>query len=239
MNTSARVFSEYVSRSTIDSLKKLSPESSEAVYKSAMTHLGVELGHIVASKVVNTSKFLLVSTAEDADYLSKGVFDSLVSLNKKPFVSVFWNNHYSILDGKGKSVAPIVHSYLQPGYSECKELVVIKSVISGSCVVRANILALIEKVKFEKVYIVSPVMHKDAAQKLKDEFPESISSLFEFIFFATDSIRDNSGMVIPGIGGQVYSLLGLDDQPAKTGFMPSLVQQLMFSSPNSNQPALV
>ena len=51
--------------------------------------------------------------------------------------------------------------------------------------------------------------------------------LVEFVTFAVDDYRTQTGEVRPGIGGPVYQLLGLEDQPARTGFMPQLVKTLL------------
>ncbi len=193
-------------------------------YRAAMVKLGQLLGQKVRCLIGQDQKSLLVSTAEDADFLAKGVENAMSGYPL--YAAVFWNNHYAL--PSGESVAPIVHEYLQPDYQLADTMIVVKSVMSGSCVVRTNILALIESLQLTKIYIVAPVMHKDAQQKLVREFPAEIAEKFEFIWFAQDERRSEAGEVIPGIGGQVYQLLGLDDQPAKTGFMPKKVRTLAF-----------
>lgn len=70
-------------------------------------------------------------------------------------------------------------------------------------------------------------MYDGAEAALRAEFPPAISDLFAFVYFAVDYCRTQTGEVRPGIGGQVYQLLGLKDQPARTGFMPQLVKTLM------------
>lgn len=195
-------------------------------YKQTMRRLGVLLGSVVKKQITHEdARCLIVSTAEDADYLSNGVRDVL-SESFNTATAVFWNNHYSSFNG---SVAPIVHKYLQLGYEVSDTLVIVKSVISGSCVVRANILALIENINIQNIYIVSPVMHIYAADNLKKEFPPEIADKFVFVYFAQDAVRDEFGEVKPGIGGQIYNLLGLSDQPVKIDYMPELVKQLAFS----------
>lgn len=51
------------------------------------------------------------------------------------------------------------------------------------------------------------------------------SNLRKFISGTTP--RSTSGEVIPGIGGHVYQLLGLGDQPSRTGYMPTLISALV------------
>ena len=70
-------------------------------------------------------------------------------------------------------------------------------------------------------------MYVTAEESLRSEFPRTISDLFELVYFAKDDCREPTGEVRPGIGGQVYQLLGVGDQPSRTGFFPQLVRGLM------------
>jgi hypothetical protein len=214
-------FADDAARNTLDRL--LSSVGSPSEYRSAMTELGLQLGRIVAGKIPCARKCLVVSTAEDADYLSKGVIESLCR-DHEALAAVFWNNHYSISNG---SIAPVVHRYLQQGFESAEYLIVVKSIISTSCVVKTNLLSLIEKIHVKKIYVVAPVMYITAEESLCSEFPKQISDLFEFVYFAIDAFREETGEVRPGIGGQIYELLGIRDQPARTGFLPQLVRNLM------------
>lgn len=218
-----RAYSRFANEVAKNALVELLSSTDAPVqYQSTMKVLGRCLGDVLNELIPQSARCLVASTAEDADYLSSGVLESLQSRHET-LAAIFWNNHYSIGSG---SVAPIVHKYVQPGYEGADSLVVVKSVISGSCVVRTNILALIERLNVSKIYIVSPVMHIKSEEALRSEFPEEISSKFVFIYFAQDTQKDESGEVIPGIGGQIYQLLGIGKQPAQTGYMPSLVRKL-------------
>lgn len=206
-----------------DTLNKLWKDIDFSEYRETMLDLGGILGTAVNREIPKHHRCLVVSTAEDADYLSLGVIQSL-DKDHETLAAVFWNNYVRI---EGGPIAPIIHKYLQPGYEDSEYLVIVKSIISTSCVVRTNILALIETVMAKKIYIVAPVMFAGAEQSLRDEFPENISSRFQFIFFATDYVRNEStGDVVPGIGGQIYQRLGLEDQPARVGYIPELVKKL-------------
>ena len=63
---------------------------------------------------------------------------------------------------------------------------------------------------------------------MRKEFPDEIANKFNFISFRIDGERAEDGEVIPGIGGQVYQLLGIGDQPALNGYMPDVVKELAF-----------
>ncbi|MGL1813374.1 UNVERIFIED_CONTAM: hypothetical protein GPA08_19455 [Serratia marcescens] len=219
-----RRFSQYASadaKAALQSLLKSNVNPEE--YQAAMKQLGLMLGDILSPLIPNSAKCLVVSTAEDADYLSRGVLDGLKSHHLAK-TAVFWNNHYSLENGI--SIAPIVHKFLEPGYEKSNQLVIVKSIISGSCVVRTNLLEVIEQVKAQAIYIVSPVMHEKSEASLKKEFPTRISKKFKFVYFAQDTFKNESGEVIPGIGGEIYPKLGLANQPVRVGFIPELVKEL-------------
>ncbi len=207
MSINNRAYSRYADRSAIEALDNLLRfTSAPSKYRETMTNIGHYLGEILDDQIPASSKCLVASTEEDADFLSKGMIEA-IDRHHNTFVAVFWNNHYSI---PGGSVAPIVHKFLQPGFETADSLVVVKSVISGSCVVRTNILALIERLSIKKIYVVAPVMYEKAEQNLRSEFPDEISALFEFVYLAQDSVRDENGEV----------------KPARISYMPNLVKQL-------------
>lgn len=212
-------------RAALQDLLKASGDHDVRGYQEAMYTLGQLLGAALSARATLSSAktVLVVSTAEDADYLASGVMAALRgSHNVK--CAVFWNNHYAL--PSSESIAPVVNSYYQDGYENADALVIVKSVISGSCVVKTNLLRLMSKNRklLDNVHVASPVMHVDAVRKLKSEFPDSISNKFDFAYFAVDSNKTDND-VVPGIGGQVYQLLGLEDQPAKTGYIPELVKR--------------
>lgn len=211
-----------------DAIKKeladlLAHKDSPTDYQNSMLSIGNHLGQILATEIPTSEKCLILTTAEDADFLANGIIKSL-SQKHTTTTAVFWNNHYQLSSG---SVAPVVHKFLEPGFDKSDTLIVVKSVISGSCVVRTNILALIEQINVSSIYIVSPVIHSDAESNLRAEFSSDVSEKFKFVYLAKDDIKDASGEVEPGIGGQVYKLLGLGDQPARTSYIPSLVRSLV------------
>lgn len=221
VNRSYSAFAAEEARAGLENLLSFvkDPES----YSGEMRKLGSLLGKLLSDKISQSESCLVASTAEDADFLGRGIYDTLKQEHKTK-AAVFWNNHYQIPGGS--SIAPVVHKFLEPGYESTQVLIIAKSIISGSCVVRTNLLELIEDIQPQKIFIVSPVMHSKSEESLRKEFPHFIADKFEFVVFATDVERTESGEVKPGIGGEVYPLLGLADQPARIGFMPKLVQEL-------------
>ncbi|HEN9559535.1 hypothetical protein [Acinetobacter baumannii] len=197
-------------------------------YRMHMEELGKLLAESLVVNLKKSEKCLVISTAEDADFLQAGVKNVLESNGIQTKIAVFWNNHYQL--PSQDSVAPIVHKFIEPGFEDSEDVIIVKSVMSGSCVVRTNLIAMLSQIKKAKrIFIVSPVIHKNSENSLCKEFPLDISSKFNFVYFAKDAQKDKqSGEVIPGIGGQVYELLGLEKQPVLTGYIPNVVQQLAF-----------
>lgn len=218
-----------------ETLSLLIPKQEVSIYKQAMFRLGCYLGfQFMKEHSINEDEgeLLVISTAEDADHLTRGFLQALSDHQKTYKIAVFWNNHYQL--SKRTSIAPIVNSYLQPGYELCSNLVMLKSIISGSCVVRTNFMKLIMDIgqaNLASLSVIAPVMYKDSDRSLSNEFPPDIHEKFNFYTFRIDSKRLKDGTVIPGIGGQIYPLLGLPDQPARMmpGYMPELVRKIVFS----------
>lgn len=229
--TNERCLSSYASEHSEELLNVLiNPSTVPNAYRTAMKDLGSELADDVLMKNFNSvsdGSYTLAVTAEDADYLAEGFKQQLTKQQKDVYVTCFWNNHKPI---PGGSIAPVVHQFKQPGYENSSTLVVMKSIISGSCVVKTNLLSLYNEMKPKRVFIVAPVMHSKAEEKLRNEFPRSFSSKFEFIWLAKDSERTNDGTVLPGIGGNVYERLGLAGMPATHKFMPNTIKHLLLEA---------
>ncbi len=201
-------------RETIRLMQLLTePDVSVEDYRHAFYRLGRELGLLLNEKAGgNYGNTMLACASEDADWLARGVLDVLSS--DKVSLAVFWNERM------------IVKSYVEP-VEECRTLVLVKSIVSTSCVVKTQLTRLMTDIQPQKVYIVAPVMYKDAARNLKEEFPSALAEKFEFITFAVDTERDEQHGVIPGIGGMVYPRLGLGDVHDKNRYMPELVKSRM------------
>jgi uracil phosphoribosyltransferase len=199
--------------------KATSPED----YRTSFQELGKILGSIVVDdKRVKHQQILLCCTNEDADWLANGILET-VSKENTVFMSVLWNKRHSPGNDEVYAVAPVVKTYLEPMHS-CDLLIVCKSIIYTSCVVRSNIQYLFEKVKPKHIIILSPVMYKGADTKLRAEFPTRISKDFEFVYLAQDDEANDKGEVVPGIGGSIYDRIGLGGKSNKNAYIPEIVK---------------
>jgi hypothetical protein len=211
-------------RDIIDLMHILSsPISSEESYRNSFYELGKALGTSLNQHTNNNyGETMLACASEDADWLARGVLESLSQ--KQVSLAVFWNERITLDEINNVEYSPIIKSYIEP-IEGCQTLILVKSIISTSCVVKTQLTRLVNTIKPHDIYIVSPVMYKDASSRLEKEFPISISKKFHFFTFAIDTIKDNQGHVLPGIGGMIYPRLGLGDIHQKNKYVPNLVKE--------------
>jgi hypothetical protein len=218
----SRQFSEYVTdtaKANLCALADLSTNSSD--YAQSLYELGKELGDILFTQITIKNKNVCVAcTVEDADYLAKGIIESLNAHSFNVSLACFWNQRHATL-----SIAPIIRKYREPETNKADILVIVKSVISGACVVKTNLTYLIQDMKPQSIFVVAPVMHSKATEKLACEFPREISAQFKYIYFATDSEIQADKNLFPGIGGSIYQRLGFENQDDKNKFTPHLVKE--------------
>jgi hypothetical protein len=199
-------------------------DTMPAEYRDIMYQLGRALGNVLHNQFnIDSHKVCIACTVEDADFLGKGILDEMEKVSEKLFITVFWNKRFKPYEDNDISIAPILREFHDPGYTSANILIVLKSIISNACVVKTNLTRLIEQSTPDKIYIVAPVLLKDAPQKLEKEFPPEVAHKFEYLYFAEDTERTSEGMVVPGIGGDVYQRLGFDGQESKNRYTPDLV----------------
>ena len=218
----SRHFSGYTSDIGKSNLDKLADSSTNVDdYSNALYLLGKELGHVVTEQITDENKNICVAcTVEDADFLAKGMIDSLSVLYSDISLACFWNQRQQAL-----SIAPIIKKYCEPAVNNANVLVIVKSIISGACVVKTNLTNLIQDSEPDSIFVVAPVMHVDAQKKLDSEFPSIVANKFKYIYFAIDDEMQANGNLVPGIGGNVYQRLGFKDQGDKNKFIPKLVKE--------------
>lgn len=195
------------------------------LYQETMTKLGMNFGDVLLSKIANDSASVyLASTVEDADFLAKGILDRLETRLKSMAFACFWNQRLSPFGVADLQIAPILRKYQEPSAPKINYLIVAKSIISGACVVKTNLIELIQDIEPEVIFVVAPVIHNQSEEKLKQEFDSKIYNKFQFLYFAQDDERSSDGEIIPGIGGMVYDRLGFNDQDTKNRYTPQIVK---------------
>jgi len=195
--------------------------TSSSEYGLAFYNLGQELAKVINSEFHLKDKSVQIAcSSEDADLLSNGLIKNLEANNK--FLAVFWNLRQTV-PHTNEQIAPIVQSYIEPGYAHV--LIICKSIIFTSCVVRTNLTNLIQESAPNTIIIAAPVIFRGAENALKNEFPKEIADRFEFIFFARDNEVNKNNEVVPGIGGSIYERLGLGKSISKNKYMPDVVKQ--------------
>jgi len=208
-----------------DSLNVLADKKTNyCEYRKAFMILGEELGKVLASEYesISTDKTMLVCASEDADWLAKGVEIGFGKGELKK--SVYWSSREIVHineDGTKIEISPIEKAY-EETINDCQLLIIVKSIISTSCVVKTQLNRLIGRISPKRIAIAAPVMYKDGMPNLMQEFPDEINSKFKFFTFAIDDEREDSE-VIPGIGGMVYPRLGLGNLEDKNHYIPEMV----------------
>jgi len=192
-------------------------------YRAQMFKLGKHLADGILSSLDKKAEVSVVCTVEDADFLARGLIEKLENSGFRDRVHLIclWNDK---IREQSVSLSPIVKEYKDPDTDQSTVFVVVKSIISGACVVKTNLTHAISYSSPEKIYVAAPVMLVGAEDRLAGEFPASINSKFEFIHFATDTEKDGEN-VLPGIGGSVYELLGLGNSKDKNKYVPKIVKE--------------
>lgn len=198
------------------------PNVSVERYRNAFYHLGRTLGEVLNNKTAGKyGDTMLACASEDADWLVHGVLETLSQ--KHVSLAVFWNERITLDSKTHLEYSPIIKSYVEP-VDNCQTLIIVKSIISTSCVVKTQLSRLINDMDPQKIYIVAPVMYKNAEKSLRREFPASVAEKFEFVTLAIDTEKDKNQNIVPGVGGWVYPKLGLGDSHDKNKYMPELVK---------------
>ena len=202
--------------------KSIEPES----YQKTIFNLGTHLGNVILTAIPNQQcTVYLACTVEDADFLARGILSRLEENLKSVALACFWNKRFSPFEIDDLKIAPILKKYQEPTEKKVNYLVVVKSIISGACVVRTNLNDLIQKIEPEKIFIAAPVIYHTAEEKLKSQFEKDVSDKFQFFYFAEDNERTSEGEVIPGIGGTIYDRLGFKGQDDKNSYVPEIVKK--------------
>jgi len=196
--------------------------SSPKEYSEALYNIGIKLSKHIRNYVSFTDNVVFSCTNEDADYLGKAFIENLKQKSNIR-LAIFWNYRTQAFGDKDLTIAPIVKQYIEQ-IEECDTLIICKSIIYTSCVVRTNLTYLINKINPKKIIIVAPVIYDKAEEFLNKEFDPQISSKFKYLYFAKDNEVNAQGEVIPGIGGNIYNRLGFKDGEDKNKYIPNIVK---------------
>ena len=212
-----RRFAQHISPEAKAALDLLADQQTTPVeYGEAFYRLGQFLATRLKTAGLGR-KTLLICTSEDADFLARGVFESIskpaASSGTPVAFACFWQARFDPAREKSNKkrfeVAPIIKRYEELIEGDIDSLIVVKSIIASSCAVRHALMDTIERKHPKKIFVVAPVISKDAPDSLRAEFPKKVAELFQFVYFAEDDSPDENGMVWPGIGGNVYERLPL------------------------------
>ncbi len=228
MSEASRIYEPWVTDAVKGHFAELltaAEEQATEAYRAAMRRVGRDLGAQLEPALPRDGQILLVTTVEDADYLGRGVIEAMVEGKHAVRVFCYWNSR-----NKTRDTAPIISRYEEPlDERDVRAVVVVKSIISGACVVRTNLIEALSKLRHDvPVFVVAPAMHVEAKKKLRREFAPSVADRFQYVFCAVDREKDGEN-IRPGVGGSVYELLGLGDKDTKNRHRPLLLAERMPS----------
>ena len=222
-----------VAKNLVDRLPDIQNNPTE--YRNQMWQVGRQLadGILPAIRAIS-DEICVVCTVEDADFLARGLIERLEDggFGDRIHLICLWNEKIKKED---VSLSPIVKEYKEEFEGNQISFIVVKSIISGACVVKTNLTHAISIANPHKIFVVAPVMLEGADKRLAHEFPLDISKKFKFVTFAVDDKKIGEN-VIPGIGGSVYELLGLGNSKDKNRYIPKLVKERrarIYGSSNS------
>lgn len=202
-------------------------EIREERYRTLMREVGMHLAASLLAEGIDkfhNKDICVVCTVEDADFLAAGVMEGLERGGvdaSRLYLQCFWNER---VRSEAVSLSPILRQYVEPFDTAKVTYVVVKSIISGACVVRTNLTRVLSDAENADVYVAAPVLLDGAQNRLSSEFPADISSRFKYVWFATDYEKDGDH-VLPGVGGSVYERLGLGNEISKNTHIPTIVKQ--------------
>lgn len=210
-------------RELVDSVA--APDVSVRQFQEQMRQLGVHLGEgVVPTLTAYTGHDIcVVCTVEDADFLARGVIQSLENhgLAERTRLLCLWNGK---VRDSGISISPVLRQYKEKFDPAGTIFIIVKSIISGACVVKTNLTRALSSGDPSVVFVAAPVMLKGAEKRLAAEFPLSVAEKFQYVWFATDDEKDGEN-VRPGIGGSVYERLGFGGEVEKNRYMPAIVKE--------------
>jgi hypothetical protein len=196
-------------------------------YREVMRMLGSHLADSMLPRLLSepAKDICVICTVEDADFLARGLIEGLESqiFDARTRMICMWNER---IKSEGVSVSPVLRTYEETFDRNDTIFVIVKSIISGACVVKTNLTKVISSANPKRIFVVSPVMLMGAEDRLAREFPYELSKKFEFVHFATDIKKSGDGEeVLPGVGGSVYELLGFGNERAKNKYVPNIVRE--------------
>ena len=196
-----------------------------SAYRQAMRRLGGLLaGAVARDTVLRGARVCLAMTVEDADFLGAGALEVFERAGADVSVACFWNDRANAFGVEWADMAPITQEYVE-SLDHIEHLVVLKSIISGSCVVRSNLEHLFDKFEPAHVHVAAPVMLDGADERLERDFSKRLSDRFRYWTFEIDTRKDAEGNVYPGVGGEVYERLGIGDKVSKNAIVPDLIRR--------------
>lgn len=147
------------------------------------------------------------------------------------YLACLWIDRSSCEFDEKVDIANIIGEFVEPLPGPVDHMVVMMSVVSGTCVVRTSLQSMLEEVEAKAIHVAAPVVLEGAQLRLAREFPADLASRFRYWFIAEDDQKNDRNEVVPGVGGNLYFRLGFASQKSKNAFIPKFVLERMSSIP--------
>lgn len=179
-------------------------------FQRAMYDCGLGLGEaLYMSLDFVPGRMCIMTQAEDADGIAKGVSDYLQSKGVEVRLMCLWSRVERLYE-EGVNVAPILRTFAEPGFDESEALVAVQAFVGDGTILKTNIAATYSRFKPLKVHVLAPVMHTETQSYLLTQFPAHMEDVFKFHAFAHDSdLECDTCELKPGIGGHGNERYGL------------------------------
>jgi hypothetical protein len=227
----SRQFTRFADDIAKRSLERLADLSTDVeAYRQVMRNLGHSLADqaLEIAPDVRDHQVCVVCTVEDADFLARGIVEKLEQhglSHNQVRLACFWNERVRRFDDDEDDsidIAPITKRYREVSDVHDSILILAKSIIRGTCVVKTNLASLLNSQIPRRIIVTAPVMFHTAPAKLAGSFPTEIAERFEYLTFAIDDRKEGPN-VVPGVGGSPYVRLGFAD--TKSTYIPELVAE--------------
>lgn len=153
-----------------------------------MTQIGETLGKKITGFIRNNrANLYLICTIHDADFLAKQILSYLENHFTSIRFACFWNKKIYPAGIASMEVTPILRKYQEPILQNTDYLITIGSDMSEMCMMRTNILNLLQTVSPHKILIVLPVISHTVEDKFRNEFKKEIQDRFKFIYLTRNN----------------------------------------------------
>lgn len=207
-------------------------------YRTAMYALGKALGLVFCKYQTVADRSVYIGTpAEDADYLARGMIDTLVDAGAEVRFACYWTAPRK--DGPlAFTKAPLItREYKDPFPEYIDHLIAIRSSIARAYTAKFSLDYFADDANYCRSHIIAPVMWSSAWHDITEN--SNLDKQAPMVWtFALD--EDEGDDLNAGVGGDVYRRLELGPDDMRHALLPTIVHERLDSRdrliPSSTAP---